>query len=378
MSKILILTVSHGAAHRRAAEALKAAFAEVQPTLQVEIADALKHCARWFRAYYDSYTIPLRYWPGLWRRIESYQHRQPSTGPARLYRAGSRPLVRYLQAENPDVVIATEVGVCELVAFAKRHANARFFLVALELMDFNRAWIQPEVDFYSVVHPDLGDELAQAGAPREKILACGMPIHPAYSRLPERNSVRLRLGLPNNLSLLLALFGGTGFGNPQRIVAEIKKIQAPLQTVFVSGKNSALEKELQRLLSGAPNTRVLGWVDNMHEWMAAADLLLSKPGGATVMEAATCRLPLLAYDPLPGNEERTCRWLEKWQVGLWLRSPGEIAPTIERLLTNQEERHLLAERSQALARPRAAFDTAIEILRRWKSAGAKRAATREK
>ncbi len=377
MTKILILTVSHGAAHRRAADALKAAFLEIQPGIQVEVRDALWHCARWFRAYYNSYAIPLRYWPGLWRWIEGYQHRQPSMGPARLYRAGSHPLGRYLQAENPDIVIATEVGVGELVAFAKRRARACFFLVALELMDFNRAWIQPEVDFYPVVHPDLGDELAQAGASREKIAACGMPIHPAYRQLPDHNSTRQRLGLQSNLPMLLVLFGGTGFGNPRRIVAEIKKVQAPLQTAFVSGKNSTLEKVLRRLLAGVPNTRVLGWVDNMHEWMVSADLLLSKPGGATVMEAASCGLPLLAFDPLPGNEERTCRWLEKWQVGVWMRSTDEVAPTIERLLASPEERDLLARSAQAIARPHAAFATAAEILRRWESVGAKKAVARD-
>ncbi|MGH9327367.1 MAG: MGDG synthase family glycosyltransferase [Terriglobia bacterium] len=365
MPKILILTVSHGAAHRRAGEALRAAFEEIQPASQIEVIDALKLCARWFHAYYDSYIIPLRYWPGLWRWLESYQHRQPSTGPGWLYRAGSQPLRRYLQAENPDIVIATEVGTCELVTFAKRSTSARFFLTALELMDFNRAWVQPEIDFYPVVHPDLGEELAQSGAPREKILACGMPIHPAFSRLPERDSTRLRLGLRGDLPLLLVLFGGTGFGNPGQIVRELKKVQTPLQMAFVSGRNSALEKELRRLLAGVPNACVLGWVDKMHEWMVAADLLLSKPGGASVMEAAACRLPLLAFDPLPGNEERTCRWLEKWQIGVWLRSSAEIAPVVERLLTNREEQDLLARRAGALARPRAAFDVAAEILKRW-------------
>src|SRR5579863_235683 len=142
MQRILILTTSHGASHRRASEALKKAFLQIQPGLTVTIVDAVECCARWFRAYYDSYLIPLRYWRGLWRWIERRQHQGASTNPNWLYRLGGKPLFRTIEAFAPDVVIATEVGVCELAALHKRQTNSQYFLVGLELMDFNRAWVQ--------------------------------------------------------------------------------------------------------------------------------------------------------------------------------------------------------------------------------------------
>lgn len=370
MARILILTTSHGASHRRASEALKKAFLSLRADLQVEVMDAIKHCARWFRIYYDSYTIPLRYWPGLWRWIESRQHQSQSTAPAWLYRLGGRPLFRAMDRFSPDVVIATEVGVCELAALHKRQTCGKYFLVGLELMDFNLAWVQPEIDLYPVVHADLGEELISAGAPPAKILDCGMPIDPVFTHLPSQEETRRRLGLDLNLPILLVLFGGTGFGNPRQIVAELGKIQTTFQAVFVAGKNAALEAELRRLIRRPParpewpQSMVLGWVNNMYDWMVAADLLLSKPGGGTVMEAAACGLPLLAFDPLPGNEERTCRWLEKWRVGVWVKSASEIAPQVERLLADTGERFMLRDRAASIARPHAAFTAATSILER--------------
>ncbi|HEX5483840.1 MAG TPA: glycosyltransferase [Terriglobia bacterium] len=373
MSKILILTTSHGASHRRASEALKKAFLEIQPSLTVEIIDALEHCARWFRAYYDSYLIPLRYWPSLWRRIERRQHQAASTSPGWLYRLGGRPLFRFIKAFDADIVIATEIGVCELAVLYKRRTHGRFFLVGLELMDFNQAWVQPEIDLYPVVHPDLGEELIAAGAPRQKVIACGMPIDPAYARLPDRAEARKRLGVRDDLPLILALFGGAGFGKPRQIVEGLRKVAAPCQVVFITGKNRALETELQHLCSspsgpsgpsGLPGWRVLGWTEHMHEWMVAADLLISKPGGGTVMEAAACGLPLLVFAPLPGNEERTCRWLEKWQAGIWVRSPAELAPAIKNLLEHLQKRENLRQAMKSISHPGAALDAAQMILHR--------------
>ena len=363
--KILILTVAHGAAHRRASQALRKALLEINPDLIAQVEDALEHCTSWFRAYYDSYEIPLKYWPSLWGWIESIQHQSESTGPGWFYRQGAQPLFRFIRSFGPDVVVATEVGMCELAAIMKRETRGRFYLVGLELMDFNRAWIQPEVDLYLTTHADLAAELESAGAPSVKMVTCGQPIDPAFASVPERETTRARLAVEPGIPLLLILFGGTGFGRPLEILRQVRKVRQPLQVVFITGKNPRLEKRLRDACRNLPRHRVLGWVDNMQEWMVAADLLVSKPGGNTLAEAFACGLPMLAFDPLPGNERRTCGWIEKWGAGRWVKHREDLAPTIERLLTHAEELGCLRERARALARPHAAYDAAATILRRW-------------
>ncbi len=361
--RILILTLSHGAAHRQAANALRRALSELEPSAAVEVVDSLECCARWFRAYYDSYKIPLRYWPSLWGWIESFQHQSKSTGPRWLYRWGAQPLFRFIEDFKPDVVVATEVGVCELAALLKREGRTSFRLAAVELMDFNQAWVQPEVDLYLVAYEDLGAELAAAGAPYARILCCGQPIDPAFASLPTREATRARLSVEPAVPMVLVLFGGTGFGNPRLILNELKRIQKSLQVVFITGKNKRMEEQIRSLSKDPHLVRVLGWVDNIQEWMVAADLMVSKPGGATVAEGFACGLPMLIFNPLPGNEERTCGWIEKWGAGRWIRKAENLAPAIEHLLTNREELERLGQTSRALARPRAAHDAAKAILR---------------
>jgi processive 1,2-diacylglycerol beta-glucosyltransferase len=361
--KILILTLPHGAAHQRASNALRAALREIQPGISVEVVDALSCCTPWFRAYYNSYQIPLRYWPGVWGWIESFQHQSQSTGPRWLYRLGAKPLFRFISNFKPDVVVATEVGMCELASLHKRINRETYRLAGLELMDFNQAWGQPEVDLFLCTHKDLADELIAAGAPPLKVVTPGQPIDPIFSRLPEREGVRARLGLASDNPVLLILFGGAGFGNPRLILREIGKLQHTLQVVVITGRNARMEEEARALCSNMPDSKVLGWVDTMHEWMLAADLLVSKPGGATLNEGFACALPMLAVDPLPGNEQRTCQWIEKWGCGLWIKNPAELAPTIDRLLARREELESLRARARSLARPRAAYDAAEAILK---------------
>jgi len=352
----------HGAAHQRAAKALREAFTILRPNAPVRVIDTLQHCTAWFRAYYNSYLIPLTVWPGLWRWIESRQHQSESTSPGWIYQRGAQPLFRYLRDFAPDVVIATEVGTCELAALYKRQSHAQFLLAGLELMDFNRAWIQPEVDLLLTTHPELAAELVAAGASPAKVVTTGQPIDPAFQVLPDHRTARAKLAIKQDAVQILLLFGGTGHGNPERILAELAKVQHPHEIVMVTGRNQRLEKRLRSRWGNLPSVRVLGWVDNIQEWMVASDLMISKPGGGTLNEGFACSLPMLAFDPLPGNEERTCRWIEKWGAGIWIAKPEDLAPKIQSLLANPAELSALRQKAGALARPFAARDAAMATL----------------
>jgi processive 1,2-diacylglycerol beta-glucosyltransferase len=365
--RVLILTIPHGAAHERVARALRAALLDLRPELKVEIANALAHCARWFRAYYDSYEIPLKYWPELWGWIEGKQHSHTSTGPGWLYRRGTRGLLRFIAEFNPDILIATEVGTCEWAAMYKRQQRSNLFLVgATAGVDIDRPWAQPEVDLYPVMPGDVAAQLEAAGVPAGRILPCGVPIDPAFGSTQNRGEIRKRLGIKDS-PLVLVMFGGGGHGRPRTILEELGRISPPVQGIFVTGRNRRREEEVRHLAGGNPHFQVLGWVENMHEWLAVADLLISKPGGMTVTEAINSGVPLLAFDPFPGAERRACELIEKWQVGEWIRRPEDLAASVKRLLENPQELERMRANARALARPHAAGDAARAILECWEN-----------
>ena len=358
-----MLTLPHGAAHERMASTLRKAILQIDPSAIVEVVNALDHCARWFRAFYNSYEIPLRYWPGLWGWIESIQHKGSSTAPGWVYRQGAQPLFRLIRAFDPDVGVATEVGLCELAAMFKRETEARFCLVAVPTgVDIDRAWAQDAVDLYVVAPGEAEAQSRVAGVPRAKVLPCGFPIDPAFASLPDRAAARRSLQMSCDVPLVVVEFGGTGLGKPRHIWMELRKLQQPVQACFISGKNRRLKHQLQLLCAGDRRYRVLGWVDNMHEWLAAADLLVGKPGGSIMWEAVSSGTPFLALDPLPGEERRNCDWIEERGVGYWVRSPQDLAPYISSLLADREKLRSLSQRTLPLARPRAAYVAAEAIL----------------
>jgi len=194
-----------------------------------------------------------------------------------------------------------------------------------------------------------------------------MPLDPAFLSRPDRVRARQNLRLTPDATLLLVLFGGTGFGKPGAILNELAKVTRPFQAVLITGRNERLRREAEAaaraLVDRLPSCRTLGWVDNMHEWLAAADIVLNKPSGLALLEAMACGVPFLALDPLPGNERRHCDLIERWGVGHWVRNHAELAAVVERLLANPSQLKRMGDRGKSLSQPRAAHDAAEAILK---------------
>jgi processive 1,2-diacylglycerol beta-glucosyltransferase len=353
--RVLILALHHGSTHVRIARALEKALLRLRPNLKVEVVDALAHCTPWFRAYYNSYEIPLKYWPGLWNYIESHQFEGETSGPWWLYRRGARPLFRFIEAFAPDVVVATEVGLGEIAVIHKREFGATYSLVGMQTFAYERPWAQPEVDLFLSYPGEVAAQIRSLGVPPEKVLECGVLVDPAFEPSADRPALRLRLGLQDDLPVFLVNFGGSGKGKPREVVSELRKVQQPFQVVFIARRDERLRKELLRLTAGMAHARVLGWVDNMPEWMAAADLLLSRAGGGIVSESLNCGLPILVFDAPPGNERRFCQLIEEiWHTGYWVKRPGELAARVNHLLTHPEELEQLRSNARRHACPDAA------------------------
>lgn len=343
--------------------ALEQALLRLRPSLKVEVVDALAHCTWWFRASYNAYEIPLNYWPGLWDYIESHLFEGEASGPWWLFRRGARPLFRYIEAFAPDVVVATEVGLGEMAVIHKRDTGARYSLVGMQTFTYERLWAQPEVDLF-LSHPgEVAAQIRSLGVPAEKVGECGVLVDPAFVPSRDRPALRARLGHEPDLPAFLVNFGGSGKGKQREVVSELRQVQQPFQVVFIARRDESLRQELLRLTVGMAHVQVLGWVDNMPEWMAAADLLISRAGGGIVSESLNSGLPMLVFDAPPGNERRFCRMIEEtWHTGYWVKRPRELSARIRHLLRQPQELAQLRTNALRHGYPEAARIAAEAVL----------------
>jgi 1,2-diacylglycerol 3-beta-galactosyltransferase len=205
--------------------------------------------------------------------------------------------------------------------------------------------------------------------PDAKIEVLGMPIGLEFGRERDREALCCRLGFKPDMPVVLLAGGGEGAGPLRQLASAVWRSGLPLQVIIVTGHNRRLQRQLERerrqLSPGQQAaSRILGFVANMHELMGMADLVVTKAGPGTICEAIACRLPILLYGYLPGQEEGNVGYVCDQGIGRLARTPAEVVSWLEACFF-QPGSHLLSEMRSNMARvqiPSAAFSIAEAIL----------------
>jgi processive 1,2-diacylglycerol beta-glucosyltransferase len=365
--KVLVLTLSFGSGHVRAAEAVAEELSRQMPASKVLVVDALAECRLLFRACYEwPYWLMLRYAPGLWDRFStarvSQQHE--GTAPAWAFRMGCPKVFSTIKSFNPDVIVAAEVAACEMAAIARRLGLTRAPILSV-ITDYESEpiWVQPEVDAFTVPDESVRAELVTWGAPANQISLCGIPIDPAFDVVHNPKAVRLRYGISDNAPMVLLMGGGMGPTRMHQVIEQLGESNTPMHIVAIAGKDKGALRRLKRVKVKAPvSLRVVGWTDEVAALMQAATLLVTKPGGLTISEAALCSLPVVFFDPIPGAEFVNARRMVDAGAAVIAQGPAETARVIVSLLQDNESTEAMALRSHSMARPTARRDIACLAL----------------
>ena len=110
-------------------------------------------------------------------------------------------------------------------------------------------------------------------------------------------------------------------------------------------------------------THVLGFSTNMHELMAMANLILTKPGGLTTSEALALGIPLFIFNPIPGQEAANSDFLLERGAAAKVNRVEDLPFRIEQLLGSKKLVEM-AKAAKALGRPRSAEAVCREVLKR--------------
>ncbi|SMC89966.1 MGDG synthase family glycosyltransferase [Sporomusa malonica] len=197
---------------------------------------------------------------------------------------------------NPNLLLAVHPLVIGLLVASRKATRASWpiFAVVTDLATIHASWATPGADLYLVPTEEAYNALVRHGIAASQIILTGFPVHPKFSPAPAtRIEARHDLGIdPERFSVLLT-GGGVGAGNMTKWIKALVKNCHNKQILVVTGRNQALYNQLQILKSQFEHLHVYGFVDNMETLMTASDIIISKAGPGTIMEAVAMQRPLI-------------------------------------------------------------------------------------
>ncbi len=377
MKRIMIAYASYGGGHLSAAKNLKEYIEKKYPNYDVFLFDCMKYVNRVIdKVCGSTYSTITTNVPWFWQKI--YTNTQEPIFEKILSlstKVLSYKLGRLLRELKPDVIISTHFFVSHMFSVLKQK-NKIQGKIATIITDYGESpyneWYSNHeyIDYIFVAHSKMKNNLIKKGVPREKLYDTGIPISENFLKTYNKNELLENLGFSKDKKIVLFFGGGElGLGKTKtiKIFENIVSNFPDIQIIAISGKNESLKNKFEKIVNDANRTnniRVFGFSNQIAELMSISNIVITKPGGLTTTEALVSHLPVIAINPIPGQEEDNAKFLEHNNAGIWLKKPSYINFVLKGLLKNEKKLETMVENTKQIAKPNSTKDI-CEILFDW-------------
>jgi UDP-N-acetylglucosamine:LPS N-acetylglucosamine transferase len=165
----------------------------------------------------------------------------------------------------------------------------------------------------------------------------GFPVHPKFTTYSlDQLATRQALGVNPEKFTILVTAGGVGSGRLAELVLDLERFFPDKQLLVITGKNRHTYEELRRRVR-SPHSHIFGFVQNMEAMMAASDLVVTKAGPGTLMEALVMRKPVIVTEAVGMQEQGNIDFVLNYELGLFCPTNERIVGAVREL--EQPQRH---------------------------------------
>ena len=316
---ILVLTANFGAGHISVATAVKEHILAIDDSYNIVIENFLQaSIPKIDKPLIKLYETQTKYTPALYNY---YYYIKKSHNPKYdiTYKVYINKLVDYIKQLNPVLIVSTFPVASECVFRFKDKQNNEIPLVTVitDVVD-SMEWLFPNTDMYLVPSKEIKNRLFHKGIDYSKLKVTGIPVRKSFlSSDPNEN----RNGI-------LIMGGGRGAFDVDKDFVYwlddfIESKDYKSKVTIVTGRN---EKVYKSLTNKKPlkNIDVKGFIDDMASLMSSHEIIVTKPGGATLFEAINCDTPVIVKLPKVGQEIENAKFIIDKGIGIVYQDEFEL------------------------------------------------------
>ncbi|WEG12083.1 glycosyltransferase [Pullulanibacillus sp. KACC 23026] len=335
---VLILYANYGAGHKRAADAieekLKLATVHHRDAMIIHKTDFLGQAFPLIDQFMRKLYIQSFHWAKPFYKKLYYQTKDlpiDSSVTSLFTYLGSLKLEAYIRQMKADVVISTFPALTGMLSQIKKRGQTSFKLCCV-LTDYttHNHWLYQHVDHYFVPTNQIKKEFIARGIPAETIQSTGIPVLAQFEEKRDLEQLKANLGVSSDRPIVLISAGAYGVTNFASVCVTFHERYPEFQFVVICGKNASLFKRLSKV----QGLKVIGFTDQMAEWLQVADLYLTKAGGLSISEAIAAETPMLLYGSLPGQEMENVQFLTRANVARAAETEEELIRCFEAMIQN--------------------------------------------
>ena len=334
--RIMILTsFITGAGHKSITEALTEQIAHY-PGVEVETVEGFDLGGAANRKVGEMYGTVTRNAKPLWGLIWDMQSLAPGALNQVMAQRIERIFLERVKAFQPDLLLSVHAMFNGSIIniLEKEKLDIPMVTLLADLVSIADLWIDkrctwtlcPSEESYNLLLGDLWQ------IPETRLKRCDFPIRERFYN-PEAEKTD-RVYKPGDDLQVLIMSGGEGSGNLKRTAELILTNFKKSRITVIAGRNQKVQQTLREELQPRFGKRIeiVGFVDNVQDYMRAADIAVVRGSPNTLLEGVMCNTPLLVVGALPGQEAANPAYVLKNDLGAVCDGNKNIVQVMEQLV----------------------------------------------
>jgi processive 1,2-diacylglycerol beta-glucosyltransferase len=210
-------------------------------------------------------------------------------------------LEKILNETQPDCVVSTYPVYGHVIKkiFAGHERPFKFITIVTDSITINSSWFRAPSDYFCVANDASADVLIKGGVAEKNIQTLGFPVNPIFADNPD--TLPQPAGNEPRRVLYIINTGKKKAGKVIDRLLEFQERPTDHHRRARRGVEGQAHRAHPRLYKD--RVKVLGWTNQMPQFLMSHHLVISKAGGATVQEAIAARCPMIINQVIPGQEE---------------------------------------------------------------------------
>ncbi len=344
--KILIIYAPYGSGHKSIADKIGNYFEE-SSDLEIKILDVAKYSNILGKASIKLFDMVTKH---SFHKTFSFiydiaDNKLASLSQLKLVKKlfDNEKLRKEIVDFNPDLTISTHFFGGNIVSYYNKIGITKSLIMTV-ITDYasHSYWCKDHEsqDAFIVANEIMKNVMIKKGIDSRKIYPFGLPFDrkKMETRLsPEETYFKYGIDATKKTYLF---FGGGAAGSMASLdyLKFLISGDFPINIVFISGKNQKLEEKARRYVmkKKADNVKVLGFTKDVYSLLNISDVVISKPGGATLTECIDMRVPLILIPGNGGPEKYNAKYICRKKYGCKVINAWGLKRAVKKTIKNEK------------------------------------------
>lgn len=317
---IIILSAEIGQGHMSAAKAVKEGIEHLyNKSYNVEIIDFMNFLnAKINRVTKKTYERFAKSAPGVCNFIfKTWDRKWQIKLLNKLnYQLVYKKLARFFHEKKPDLIISTFPVWDHLAreSFRKYNGELKFISIITDSINIHNAWTLADIDYQIVANQETAQAVKKLGVPSNKVKNLGFPVRLNFLHQIDRATFLKKQGLDPKKFTILFLPVSQKQRKNIKIMRQLVKEQTDCNIIVITGLDHKIKTALDRQKM-PKNVKIIGWTNQMPDYIKTADIVITKAGGATVMECIAAKKPLIITSMIASHESGNAELVKRYKLG---------------------------------------------------------------